>query len=84
MARHSIPTAYAMSGRLDVWRDSPSFRVQSVRNDEREVGTRGGVVALEGCGHAFGQISVDELRNIVFLLEEYAVRVSGYVHVEQI
>eukprot|EP00965_Chrysotila_dentata_P122922 4063153-Pleurochrysis_carterae.AAC.2 len=65
MARHSMPTAYAMSGR---W----------------EVGTCGCVVALEGGGHAFGQVSVDKLRNIVFLLEEYTVRVSGYVHVEKI
>eukprot|EP00965_Chrysotila_dentata_P092377 3048682-Pleurochrysis_carterae.AAC.1 len=68
--------------RVGVWYDSSRFRLQSIRDDEREVGARGGVVALEGRGHAFGQISVDELRNVVLLFEEYTVRVSGDVHVE--
>eukprot|EP00965_Chrysotila_dentata_P128714 4254898-Pleurochrysis_carterae.AAC.1 len=51
-------------------------------DDEWEVGARGSVVALEGCGHAFRQISVDELRNVFLLFEKHTVRVSGYVHVE--
>eukprot|EP00965_Chrysotila_dentata_P064158 2124552-Pleurochrysis_carterae.AAC.1 len=82
MARHNMPTAYAMSGRLGVWYDSPSFRVQCVRDDKREVGAGRRVVKLERRGHAFGQISVDKLCDIPLLLEQHAVRVSCDVHVE--
>eukprot|EP00965_Chrysotila_dentata_P258337 6213189-Pleurochrysis_carterae.AAC.1 len=84
MARHNMPTAYAMSGRLGVRHDSPSFRVQCVRDDKREVGAGRRVVTLERRGHAFGQISVDKLRDILLLLEQHAVCISCDVHVEQI
>eukprot|EP00965_Chrysotila_dentata_P192570 6175257-Pleurochrysis_carterae.AAC.3 len=50
MARHNMPTAYAMPGRRGC-------------DDEREVGAGRRVVALERRGHALGQIGVDTLRD---------------------
>eukprot|EP00965_Chrysotila_dentata_P124384 4111742-Pleurochrysis_carterae.AAC.1 len=69
MARHNIPTAYAMSGLRGVGQDPSGFSVQRVRDDKREICAGGRMVTLECCGYP---------------LRQHTVRIGGDVHVEQI
>eukprot|EP00965_Chrysotila_dentata_P005110 167600-Pleurochrysis_carterae.AAC.1 len=59
MARHNIPTAYAMSGLRRVRHDPSSFRVQRVRADKREIRAGGRMHAV--C--IGGNVHVEQIRH---------------------